>query len=484
MKTFSMLFGFLFFVFFIGASFDNVGALTSVSVDTEIELDVEPIITVSFSTRAAILKATMKPGQLDEIKVGAEIRTNSRTGYKAYLSTDKRRKSATDVKATGLVHINNNTDYIPTLESSVTADNFPVNHWGYSVDGGENYSGMRASNDVDLADFTTSNSSDQRNMDLYFATKIDSGQAGGFYENTIIVTAVANYVAQTINDIQYMQDINNDVALSMVEDQQYQLMDKRDGKKYWISRLRDGNIWMTQNLDYYTIENGGLKLTTELSDVWSDMNYPATLNNRSNDDYYAGSTNLVHYVNRRFAIGYGGVYTVTPEQIAENEELAHYLLGTKYGYQILRFDPLYNQNFNDPGHNSEPDVIESEFDEYVLNHPQSVCPYGWRYPRYAELSHLPSYYGLYDYEAGWDDTWRATTESFHSAVYPILSSLDSRYYFSLAADNSSKSGYNLSSIYYSNSTSTINQNNNSTTVRYFFASSGDSSAFVRCVMRW
>ena len=30
-----------------------------------------------------------------------------------------------------------------------------------------------------------------------------------------------------------------------------QATDTRDGKKYWITKLADGNIWMTQNLSSY-----------------------------------------------------------------------------------------------------------------------------------------------------------------------------------------------------------------------------------------
>ncbi len=479
MKTFGVLSVFLFSLFLIGSSFGgNADALTSISVDTEIRMDVEPIITVSFSTRAAILKASMKPGQLDEIKVGAEIRTNSRTGYKAYLSTDKRRKSATDKKATSLVHINNNTDTIPTLESSVAAGDFPVNHWGYSIDGGANYNGMRASNDIDLADFTTSNSSEMRNMDLYFATKIDSGQAGGFYENTIIVTAVANYVAQTINDIEYMQDINNEIALSMVEDQQYQLKDKRDEKKYWVSRLRDGNIWMTQNLDYRNIVDGKLVLTRELSDVWSDINYdivsymerPSTSTDYSisdsdnnTDDY----RNLVYFEDKGFASGFGNVRVVN----STSEESNHYRLGTKYGDYVYRLHGIYKQEFNQYGHNSEPNSASAEFDEYVLNHPQSLCPKGWRYPNSDEYYYLPQYYGAKYYE-----NW-SSSDFASSAAYPVL--VDSNYSsFGIVTNSSTNSSYEIYARYYYSDTTSNNK-------RYFRTSySRWNGSFVRCVMRW
>ena len=46
----------------------------------------------------------------------------------------------------------------------------------------------------------------------------------------------------------YMQDVEewkNTLAL----EESVQAIDMRDGKKYWVTKLKDGNIWMTQNLD-------------------------------------------------------------------------------------------------------------------------------------------------------------------------------------------------------------------------------------------
>ena len=483
MKTFGMLSVFLFSLLVLGISFDkSAGALTSVSTETEIKMNVEPIITVSFSTRAAILKASMKPGQLDEIKVGAEIRTNSRTGYKAYLSTDKRRKDATDTRATSLVHINNDTDTIPTLESSVTPNNFPVNHWGYSIDGGAHYAGMKASNDIDLADFTTSNSSEARNMDLYFATKVNNDQAGGFYENTIIVTAVANYVAQTINDIEYMQDINNEIALSMEEDHQYQLKDKRDGRKYWVSRLRDGNIWMTQNLDYhntisYSSSDTRLVLTSALSDVWSDIEYPISYSAYGGtDSYYCSGDCVRTYVNQRYAAGYGPATVLTSAELMSNdEELKHYYLGTKYGENVYKLSALYKQTFETQGFNSEPDPIVDEFDEYVLNHSQSLCPKGWRYPTGREFNYVPYYYGVQKHE-----NWEEVSDFVDGTIYPMLSSTEGSY-FTIVFNASSTTSFSLNSGYYYRNTVS---NNGGQGVYYDTSSSSWSGAFVRCVMRW
>ena len=60
----------------------------------------------------------------------------------------------------------------------------------------------------------------------------------------------------TIGDLTYMQDFASlneadkaSILNSMTEGEQYQLKDNRDQKDYYISKLADGKVWMTQNLD-------------------------------------------------------------------------------------------------------------------------------------------------------------------------------------------------------------------------------------------
>ena len=57
-----------------------------------------------------------------------------------------------------------------------------------------------------------------------------------------------------VPNLTYMQDLNSSnkasILAGMTEDQQYFLKDKRDEKTYCVARLKDGNIWMTQNLDH------------------------------------------------------------------------------------------------------------------------------------------------------------------------------------------------------------------------------------------
>lgn len=72
---------------------------------------------------------------------------------------------------------------------------------------------------------------------------------------------------QAIPDpVYFMQD----VAFwkdSLSTNQSVQAIDERDGKKYWVTKLADGNVWMTQNLDLCIGCEGVAALTSENTDI-------------------------------------------------------------------------------------------------------------------------------------------------------------------------------------------------------------------------
>jgi len=63
--------------------------------------------------------------------------------------------------------------------------------------------------------------------------------------------------------IETMQEMTADVCAVSQEGDSKQLVDERDGKKYWVTKLKDGQCWMTQNLDY----DGGGKRFDKDSDI-------------------------------------------------------------------------------------------------------------------------------------------------------------------------------------------------------------------------
>ena len=86
--------------------------------------------------------------------------------------------------------------------------------------------------------------------------------------STSCTTPVPNYT--------YMQDINStnisSVLSSLTEDSSYYLRDKRDNQPYCVAKLKDGKLWMTENLNIA----GGTALSTEDTDFVSTYTLPTT----------------------------------------------------------------------------------------------------------------------------------------------------------------------------------------------------------------
>ena len=74
--------------------------------------------------------------------------------------------------------------------------------------------------------------------------------------------------ATSWDDLEIMQHMTPEICASASEGDTKQLIDWRDGKTYWVAKLKDGNCWMTQNLELDLSTN--TPLTSELSDVTSN----------------------------------------------------------------------------------------------------------------------------------------------------------------------------------------------------------------------
>ena len=243
------------------------------------------------------------------------IATNNTSGYTATITSglDSRDQNA------GSLYNSASNSYIPSLLNSTLRKDFPVNSWGFSFDDTEDGNNESTYNRLVPSDsafpyvFSESNHPDEKIHDVFFAAKADVTKASGTYSADVSLKAVAAVnplVHETIDDLYYMQDISDAIIDSMVVNTQYKLYDRRDGKGYWVAKLEDGNVWMTQNLDFvlkdgqclyegdsdvtrnesslsYCFQtNGGT--STSVKDSWLDQNTPRLYY----DDYYmAGISN-------------------------------------------------------------------------------------------------------------------------------------------------------------------------------------------------
>lgn len=102
------------------------------------------------------------------------------------------------------------------------------------------------------------------NVKFRIAAKADSTQPAGEYKNVVNFILVAepepmtlaeSYAAagkSQINGYYRLQDMTPEICDNtevLDDDSQLQLLDTRDNKIYWATKLQDGHCWMTQNLD-------------------------------------------------------------------------------------------------------------------------------------------------------------------------------------------------------------------------------------------
>ena len=114
---------------------------------------------------------------------------------------------------------------------------------------------------------------------------------------TVVLPDIAKPVTPLMQ-VTYMQDMTPEGCAASSENDTKRLIDKRDGKYYWVAKLADGNCWMTQNLELDL--STSTPLTSELSDVtnsWTPTNSTYTsAQDGTYDSTLVQSWNLGKYV--------------------------------------------------------------------------------------------------------------------------------------------------------------------------------------------
>lgn len=205
------------------------------------------------------------------------IHSTHPTGYTLYLNTNDHTNS--------LINTNSaNSSQITATNPDTLGTNLAHNTWGFHLTENQNNTSYQqfsyqpvplTANQV--AKTSLAASTDQYNLIL--AANIDTSLPAGQYTNNLVVSAIANPIYITgLLDLVYMQDMTSSVCSNTVaydgtditgqpgSEVSKQLIDTRDGKAYWVSKLADGNCWMTQNLAL------DLKTSQTLTNVDTDLN--------------------------------------------------------------------------------------------------------------------------------------------------------------------------------------------------------------------
>ena len=185
-----------------------------------------------------------------------------------------------------------------------------------------------------------------------------------------------------------MQDMTTDICSSVSgngETTATQLVDTRDNKLYWVTKLKDGHCWMTQNLDFnidstktYTHDDTDLGWDPNSFDInatWkpaTNGRYNLPVNgtsvpgwsNQNNHPYSADPGDVYYYTSNSTSddIKYTSLSACITAGHTEGE-CKHYHAGNYYNWTAA----IASNN-------------SSNLTTQYTNAPNSICPKGWRLP--------------------------------------------------------------------------------------------------------
>ena len=212
----------------------------------------------------------------------------------------------------------------------------------------------------------------------------------------------------------YMQDLNSSnkttILSNMTEDSQYYLADKRDDKTYCVAKLKDGNLWMTQNLDHDIKTDGSVTYNNTTTDLgWNGTSYttaswtPVSATKATSDTTWTTDTGYTipesydpgelywngtagYYSSESNCTTAGGTWDAINNmcnQISSTGD-SHYHLGNYYNWTAA--------------------VAMNDSGSYTIGNTdvnQSICPAGWTLPKSGNNTSNGSFQYLFE-QYGWD----------------------------------------------------------------------------------
>ncbi len=231
----------------------------------------------------------------------------------------------------------------------------------------------RASGTTDMAQgssFTTT-----------YAVYASSSQYAGTYQGQVkyLLTHPAYPPA-----FRYMQDVANWQNEIPNPGDTLLATDARDNKEYWVTRLADGHIWMTQNLDF------DIKANTTLNSNTTDLNvaYDSSTGQYAEySDGYTESNNIIYWQPASSATTID--FTGTTATGWQNSDTAPYsaskIDSTETGHASL--GNYYNWTAAIASNNSSS-LMQDTLSDISKNPKNSICPKGWRLPTISNQSEI------------------------------------------------------------------------------------------------
>ncbi len=355
-----------------GAVVNTFGA-SAITYEGSANVGFEITDSINLSVSGDITIPELVPGNsADSNVVNITVSTNASSGYTL---SAKMATASSDLTASGISGGFTIVDASGSGVSSLTSGK-----WGYKVltgSGGvwSDYLGLPvSSSDAKiLADTDTMPSGGSAVTQFKIGANAGSSMSAGAYTNSITFYAVAKVPPVIFGGITNMQQMTSSICSNASENDTKQLIDTRDSKTYWVTKLADGNCWMTQNLDYDLVS--GTTLTSSDSDVESSWQINAstyTATGTWNGSYDASES----YDPGNNYIPSGTGSATSAASLASDSTDLHYHQGNYYNwYAATAGSNASNMNNDDEA-------------------PQSICPAGWRLPYsgYTQVGSKSWYY--------------------------------------------------------------------------------------------
>ena len=273
-----LLFGFVSALFFAPIIKTNADS----NANTKVKATVSPVVSLALDTNTMEFNITpTAAGAFNSQAVVATVNTNSTGGYELFFSSEDNTTTMTSLTSESTI----SSDFSGTVTSSTMA----ANKWGYSLDN-TNFSIIPTlATPTKIKDLDHFPASNEKTTTVNIATKVDTNLPSGTYTKNVVFSAIAHpSLDPNINrlvDLTSMQDPNlsqyceetytpTKDATQLAWDQAFfgdlvpraSVKDSRDDKYYLISKLADGNCWMSQNLEL------ALDSTEPLTNEKTDLN--------------------------------------------------------------------------------------------------------------------------------------------------------------------------------------------------------------------
>ena len=232
-------------------------------------------------------------------------------------------------------------------------------------------------------------------LSINYGVKVSSDLPAGTYSGGEIEYNFVTLEPSNISELTYMQDFaklstdaKTSVLRSMTEDEPYYLKDNRDNKTYHIAKLKDGNVWMTQNLDL------------QKEDLLPDVVLDTTNTNNPAADFTlptsqtSGNEDWIDYDNLEYSFNVAHIYSIEPNTENPYRYCTSYLYGdcTAWGDIVPteELGNLYNWYAATAGTGTY-DVGSGEKQEAI----GSICPSGWRLTNNSKNHEVTDYSNLF-----------------------------------------------------------------------------------------